>query len=418
MLEELLGHRDPSCRQLRVPGRELLDAGREVVRRDDFGDQTEGARLIGAQAPVRDHPLERLRVSEQPVYEPRPAGVGNEPDPDEPRNEGRRVGGDPDVARTGEREPRTGDGAVDRGDDRLFERADRPNVRVVRPLERLADAAGQLGELLQILTRAEAAAGAGDDDCAHLRVGCFLECSSESAVKRTVERVEDLGPVEPDREHCSSSVGKHLVRQRQFPFPTDESAHRILRLVAEHREREPVAGVADGLVPREVAPYVELLLRVARRLRKLRCELLDQLVDGRVQLRFGNSPVHEPPLGCLHSRNLVAQKHDLPRPPVSDHELQPLGSAARGHRAVLEADVPDERRVDHHREVAGHLQLVAAADRDPVDPGDRRLADLAHPVVGVLEGAEPLPVLLRASRGSPRPRNGGRRRRRMRARCR
>jgi hypothetical protein len=62
---------------------------------------------------------------------------------------------------------------------------------------------------------------------------------------------------------------------------------------------------------------------------------------------------------------------------------------------VLEPDVPDERVVDHHREVARHLQLVAAADRDPVDPRDRRLPELAHPVVHVLERPEPLPVLLR-----------------------
>ena len=57
----------------------------------------------------------------------------------------------------------------------------------------------------------------------------------------------------------------------------------------------------------------------------------------------------------------------------------------------------DERRVDHDREVAGHLQLVAAADCDPVDPCDRGLADLAQPVVHVLERAEPLPVLARVA---------------------
>ena len=48
-------------------------------------------------------------------------------------------------------------------------------------------------------------------------------------------------------------------------------------------------------------------------------------------------------------------------------------------------------------EVARHLQLVAAADRDPVHARDRRLADLAQPVVHVLERAEPLPVLARVA---------------------
>ena len=57
--------------------------------------------------------------------------------------------------------------------------------------------------------------------------------------------------------------------------------------------------------------------------------------------------------------------------------------------------MPDERVLDHHREVARHLQLVAAADADPVDPRDGQLADLPQPVVCVLEGPEPLPVLVR-----------------------
>ena len=60
---------------------------------------------------------------------------------------------------------------------------------------------------------------------------------------------------------------------------------------------------------------------------------------------------------------------------------------------MLRPDVPDERVVDHHGEIAAHLQLVAAADRDALDARDRRLADLAQPVVHVLERAEPLPVV-------------------------
>ena len=59
--------------------------------------------------------------------------------------------------------------------------------------------------------------------------------------------------------------------------------------------------------------------------------------------------------------------------------------------------------VDHHREVAGHLELVAAADADAVDARERRLADPAQPVVGVLEGAEPLPVALRVAEVLRRP---------------
>ena len=63
----------------------------------------------------------------------------------------------------------------------------------------------------------------------------------------------------------------------------------------------------------------------------------------------------------------------------------------------------DVRVVDHHREVARHLELVAAADADAVDARERRLADLAQPVVRVLEGAEPLPVALRVAEVLRRP---------------
>ena len=57
----------------------------------------------------------------------------------------------------------------------------------------------------------------------------------------------------------------------------------------------------------------------------------------------------------------------------------------------------DEGVVHHDREVARHLQLVAAADGDPVHAGESRLADLPQPVVHVHERAEPLPVLLRVA---------------------
>ncbi len=64
----------------------------------------------------------------------------------------------------------------------------------------------------------------------------------------------------------------------------------------------------------------------------------------------------------------------------------------------------DERVVGHHGKVARHLQLVAAADADPVDPRHRRLPDLAQPVVCVLERAEPLPILARVAEVVGRPR--------------
>ena len=71
---------------------------------------------------------------------------------------------------------------------------------MVGRLEPLADRAGQLLELLQILAGAEAAAGAGDHDGADARVGRLLERLAQSRVQRGVERVEDVRAVEGDRE--------------------------------------------------------------------------------------------------------------------------------------------------------------------------------------------------------------------------
>ena len=118
-------------------------------------------------------------------------------------------------------------------------------------------------------------------------------------------------------------------------------------------------------------------------------------VDDAVELRRRNGAVDEPPFLCLARADLVAEEQDLARPPVADEDRQPLRRSARRHRPVLRADVADERVVDDHRKVARHLQLVPAADGDAVDTRDGRLPDLAQPVVHVLEGPEPLPVLAR-----------------------
>src|SRR5215475_4141660 len=86
------------------------------------------------------------------------------------------------------------------------------------------------------------------------------------------------------------------VRTSSLTLLLDEAPDRGFRLLCGHREREPVAGVVDRLVPREVAPEVEVLLRVAGRLRELAGEVLDHAVDLGVELRGRDDAVHEPPL--------------------------------------------------------------------------------------------------------------------------
>src|SRR3954447_9984245 len=208
--------------------------------------------------------------------------------------------------------------------------------------------------------------------------------SSERAFSAS-GRLSVTTPTAPSRSLTTTSLTLSL----------EEALDRGLRLLRRDRQREPVAGVVDRLVPGEVAPEVQVLLRVTGRLRELPREGLDHAVDLRVELGRGNDAVPEPPLLGLRRRELLAHQDDLARAAVTDHDRQPLGRPSCRHRPVLGPDVPDERVVDHHREVAGHLQLVPASDRDPVDARDRRLSDLPEPVVRVLEGAEPLPVLRR-----------------------
>src|SRR4029453_2450249 len=100
------------------------------------------------------------------------------------------------------------------------------------------------------------------------------------------------------------------LRTRSLTLLLEEALDRGLRLLGRHREREPVAGVVDRLVPGEVAPEVQVLFRVARRLRQLAREVLDHVVDLCIQLLGRDDPVHEAPLLRLRSRDLLAHEND------------------------------------------------------------------------------------------------------------
>ena len=89
--------------------------------------------------------------------------------------------------------------------------ADQADVRVVGPLERVADRADDLLELLQILAGAEAATGASDHDRPYFRRRGLLERSVERGVQRRVEGVEHFRPVERDRQDGAVPRGQHFT---------------------------------------------------------------------------------------------------------------------------------------------------------------------------------------------------------------
>ena len=87
------------------------------------------------------------------------------------------------------------------------------DVRVVGLLEPVADRARRLLELLQVLAGAEAAARAGDHDGADVRRGSLLERLVQARVQRRVERVEDVGPVQRDREDGAVALGQDFAHR-------------------------------------------------------------------------------------------------------------------------------------------------------------------------------------------------------------
>ena len=92
---------------------------------------------------------------------------------------------------------------------------------MVALLERVRDRAGELLKLAEILPGAEPLPRAGEHDAADRRVGCDIERVSELGLQRARERVEDVGPVQGDREDgavalvsTSSAIGRSLSRDR------------------------------------------------------------------------------------------------------------------------------------------------------------------------------------------------------------
>ncbi len=150
--------------------------------------------------PVVSHSKARAAPSGAP-REPARSRVGCETDPCEGGHEGGDVRGDPDVARKRQREPTAGSRAVDRCDHRLLERADREHVPVVLRAEPVGEVAGAAAQFTEVLAGTEGATGAGENDSADRRIRGLHERGPQPVVRRSVERVQDVGPVEGDRHH-------------------------------------------------------------------------------------------------------------------------------------------------------------------------------------------------------------------------
>jgi hypothetical protein len=95
------------------------------------------------------------------------------------------------------------------------------------------------------------------------------------------------------------------------------------------------------------------------------------------------------------SGHRVAREHHLPRTRETDQTREPLGSTRAGDDAQTYLGQPELRVLPGDPEIAGERHLEAAAEREPLDRGDRDLRDRLEVAAGLLERADVLRDLVR-----------------------
>ena len=103
-------------------------------------------------------------------------------------------------------------------------------------MQTVADVSGRVAELGQVLADTEAATRTGDNDRADFGVARLLERGAERLVHRPVERVEDVRPVERDREDGAVAAGLDLGHGATL---SQEEAGAELVGVLEHEAVAP-----------------------------------------------------------------------------------------------------------------------------------------------------------------------------------
>ena len=275
LVEQALRHRDRLRRRGRVGGGELGSVGRQLAVRDDRRDEPPVERLRRGQLPVRGHPVERARLAEQADDEEGSAGVGDEADADEAGDERGRLGGDPQVARAGQRDARRRRTAPLTAAITGFSSARIASTfGWYRRPQSVATTWSGRSKSREVLAGAEPAAGAGDDHRAHALVARLLEPGGEAAVQRTVERVQGIGTIERQRQDCAVAGNLDLGHTR--------SLHRRLAAIRREAVASPrrtwvlawpvmahLTLISSGPEPADEAPldaYSRAVIEVAERL--------------------------------------------------------------------------------------------------------------------------------------------------------
>ena len=75
-------------------------------------------------------------------------------------------------------------------------------------------------------------------------------------------------------------------------------------------------------------------------------------------------------------RDGIAGEQQLERAPAADEPRQALRSGVAGNQPEVDFGLSELRGVGREAHRAGHRQLAAAAEREPVDGGNHRLAEV------------------------------------------
>ena len=86
----------------------------------------------------------------------------------------------------------------------------------------------------------------------------------------------------------------------------------------------------------------------------------------------------------LGGGHVLAGEEHLERAAAADQPRQPLRAGIAGDDPEVDLGLPEPRRVGGDPERAGHRQLAAAAEREAVDRGDHRFAEVLDQVEDVL----------------------------------
>ena len=154
---------------------------------------------------------------------------------------------------------------------------------------------------------------------------------------------------------------------------------------------------------------VERLLGQRERGRALVEQLAAPLLDLGAQAAGRHHLVDQAHRQRLLRRVLTAQIPDLARFLLAHHACQVPGAVAGVHAAHARARLAEHGRVGGDREVAEHVQHVAAADGEAVDHRDHRLGDVADRAVqrlhvhgALIPGIAAVPALLLVAAGAER----------------